>query len=182
MVGAFAPNKRVDIAVEAFTRMKLPLLIVGSGQEESRLKKMAGPTIDFLGPVSNAVIADLYSKCRAFVFPGMDDFGITPVEAMSAGVPVIAYGAGGVLDTVTSKTGILFSPQTSEALIEAVQKLESGVVTFDEKDCRSRAAEFSRERFREGYFAAVQDAWVSAGRDPQKLLQAVDQRVLLGDV
>jgi glycosyltransferase involved in cell wall biosynthesis len=100
MVGAFAPNKRVEIAVEAFNRLKLPLFIVGGGQNKNRIAKLAGPTVELLGNLSNDAIADLYSKCKAFVFPGKEDFGITPLEAMAAGAPVIAFGEGGVIESV----------------------------------------------------------------------------------
>ncbi|MGE0614523.1 MAG: glycosyltransferase [Bacteriovoracia bacterium] len=158
MVGAFAPNKRVDVAIEAFNRLKLPLLIVGGGQEERRLRKMAGPTIDFLGQLSNSAIADLYAKCRAFIFPGLEDFGITPLEAMAAGAPVIAYGAGGATETVTSETGILFKPQTPEALMDAVSRMESGGAPISPEACRARAAQFSRERFQREFQAVVQAA------------------------
>ncbi len=169
MVGAFAPNKRVDLAIEAFTRLKLPLLIVGSGPGQKALKKIAGPTIDFLGSLSNAAIADLYSKCRAFVFPGKDDFGITPVEAMASGAPVIAFGEGGACETVTPQTGVLFTPQTVEALMEAVQKIETGAVVFSEADCRTRAALFTRERFQREFVGVVREAWAAAGKDPAPL-------------
>jgi glycosyltransferase involved in cell wall biosynthesis len=173
MVGAFAPYKRVDLAVEAFNRLKLPLLIAGSGQDEARLRKLAGPTVDFLGPISNAAIADLYSKCRAFVFPGIEDFGITPLEAMASGAPVIAVGEGGASETVTEKTGVFFRPQTVEALMEAVTRVESGEARFSESDCRARAAEFSRARFQRELVEAIRDAWASAGRD----LAQIDERL-----
>ena len=171
MVGAFAPYKRVDLAIEAFNRLKLPLLIVGTGQEEKKLKAMAGPTIDFLGPLSNKGIAELYSKCRGFIFPGVEDFGITPLEAMASGAPVIALGEGGAAETVTSKTGILFYPQTVEALMEAVLKIENGKVQIQESDCRERAREFSKERFQKELIQALHEAWANAGKDPKLLEQ-----------
>lgn len=146
MVGAFAPNKRVDLAIEAFNQLGLPLDIVGSGQDEARLKKIAGPTVVFLGNLSNREIEKLYSTCRAFVFPGEEDFGITPLEAMAAGAPVIAYASGGATETVTSKTGILFKPQTQAALVSALEHLER-FGPPSEQDCRARAALFSRENF-----------------------------------
>lgn len=172
MVGAFAPNKRVDLAVEAFNRLKLPLLIVGSGQEEARLKRLAGPTVDFLGPLSNDAIADLYARCRAFVFPGVEDFGITPLEAMASGAPVIAYGAGGALETVVDgRTGLFFSPQEPGALAEAVRKVEAGEAAFDPEACRARAREFSRPAFQAAFLAEVRAAWSRAGK-PGDALEA----------
>lgn len=147
MVGAFAPNKRVDLAIEAFNRLKLPLQIVGGGQDDEKLRAMAGPTIEFLGSLSNEAITELYSKCRAFVFPGIEDFGITPLEAMAAGAPVIAYAEGGATETVTPETGVLFAPQSVGALCAAVGRIESDDARVSEQACRARAAAFTRERF-----------------------------------
>ncbi len=170
MVGAFAPYKRVDLAIQAFNKMKLPLLIVGGGQDSEPLKKIAGPTIQFLGALSNEAIDDLYSKCRAFIFPGQEDFGITPLEAMASGAPVIAFGAGGALDTVTSETGILFTPQTIDGLVGAVQKLERGEVSFDEAKCRAQAAKFTRLNFQRELVALIRKTWVDKG----KVLEPLD--------
>ncbi|OFZ80762.1 MAG: hypothetical protein A2583_12130 [Bdellovibrionales bacterium RIFOXYD1_FULL_53_11] len=176
MVSAFAPYKKIDMAIEAFNRMKLPLRIIGDGQDGAKLKKAAGPTVDFLGQLSNSAIADIYAKCRAFVFPGLEDFGITPVEAMSAGAPVIAYRRGGVLDSVTDKTGVFFDEQTPEALMAAVQKIERGEIKIDEAACRAQAARFSRDKFQREYVAAVREAWGAAG----KPLDILDERISTG--
>jgi glycosyltransferase involved in cell wall biosynthesis len=169
IVSAFAPYKRLDLAIEAFNRLKLPLLIVGSGQDEARLRKLAGPSVEFLGGLSNSAIADLYSKCKAFVFPGLEDFGITPLEAMASGAPVIAYGVGGVTETVTDKTGIFFAPQTVEALMEAVLKVEKGEAVFSPEECRAQAARFTRERFQSQLIASLKRSWQAAGKDPEAL-------------
>jgi len=169
MVTAFAPYKRVDIAIEAFNQLKLPLLIVGSGQDEKRLKAIAGPTISFLGSLSNSAIADLYSKCRAFIFPGVEDFGITAIEALAAGAPVIALKEGGVAESVTEQTGVFFSPQTSQALMQAVLKIESGQVSISEAHCRQRAETFSRERFQKELLQVIRETWIKAGKDPKNL-------------
>jgi glycosyltransferase involved in cell wall biosynthesis len=165
MVGAFAPNKRVDLAIEAFNRLRLPLLIVGKGQDEARLRRMAGHTVKFLGPLPNRDIAQLYSTACAFVFPGVEDFGITPLEAMASGLPVIAYAAGGALETVVDgETGVLFRPQTPEALAAAVRRIEDGDVVFEERRVRARAQVFTRERFQQRVLGEIRAAWTSAGK------------------
>jgi glycosyltransferase involved in cell wall biosynthesis len=147
IVSAFAPYKRIDLAIQAFNQLELPLLIVGSGQNEKELKKMAGPTIQFLGSLSNEAIAQLYSECRALIFPGVEDFGITPIEAMAAGSPVIALKRGGATETITEKTGIFFEEQTPTGLIEAVRTLEQNPLQIIEQDCRERAAQFTKQNF-----------------------------------
>ncbi|MFZ9594913.1 MAG: glycosyltransferase [Bdellovibrionia bacterium] len=149
MVTAFAPYKRVDLAIDAFNQLKLPLQIVGSGQDEKRLKSRAGPTIEFLGSVDDGRVTELYRSCRALIFPGVEDFGITPLEAMASGAPVIAYGHGGVKETVTAETGIFFPSPSIESLIEAVEKLEKNSRRFDPEACRKRASLFSEARFKE---------------------------------
>lgn len=169
MVTAFAPYKRVDLAIEAFNRLKLPLLIVGSGQDRARLEKKAGPTVEFLGGLSNAAVADLFSKCRALVFPGVEDFGITPLEAMAAGAPVIALREGGVTETVTEKTGVFFYPQTVEALITSIETMERDHAQFNDAACRARAAEFSRARFQAEFKTAVRNAWSQCRKNPEDL-------------
>ncbi len=153
IVSAFAPYKRIDLAVEAFRRLKKRLIIVGKGQDEQKLKKLAkgAPWIEFHGGLSNEALGELYRKARAFVFPGLEDFGITPLESLYNGRPVIAYGRGGVLDTVTEDTGIFFQTQTVDALVEAVEKMEIQYLQFDPQVMRARAMEFSRANFRQKY-------------------------------
>lgn len=176
MVGAFAPYKRIDMAIEAFNRLKLPLIIVGSGQDEARLKKMAGPTVDLLGPLSNAAIADLYLKSRAFVFPGVEDFGITPLESMASGTPVVALRRGGAAETVTSETGVFFEEQTVESLMGAVEDMERRHESISEAACRARAAIFTRERFQRELYDEIRASWVAAGKD----VAALDGKIQAG--
>jgi glycosyltransferase involved in cell wall biosynthesis len=159
IVSAFAPYKRIDIAIEAFRRLGLPLLIVGRGQDEERLRGLSKglSKIQFLGGLSNSAIAELYQKSRALIFPGLEDFGITPLESMASGRPVIGYGKGGLLDTVTSDTGILFPEQSADSLVAAVRDFEARISSFSSERARARAKEFSREVFLEKFsrFAAA---------------------------
>jgi glycosyltransferase involved in cell wall biosynthesis len=119
--GRLIPYKRLELAVAAFTRLGLPLQIFGAGRDRERLQQLAGPNVTFLGHVGEAERQMLFARCRAFIFPGVEDFGITPLEAMAAGRPVIAYAAGGALETmIDGVTGRFFYAQTPEALAEAV--------------------------------------------------------------
>lgn len=149
IVTALVPYKRVDLAIEAFNRMGKRLAIVGDGPDLERLKRAASKNVQFLGSLSRAEIAELYSKCRALVFPGVEDFGIVPLEAMAAGAPVVAFGAGGALETVTPSTGVYFYEHTVEGLIDAVERLES--ITPNETACRNQASKFTRARFQRAY-------------------------------
>jgi glycosyltransferase involved in cell wall biosynthesis len=151
--------KRVDLAVDACTRLARPLVVIGRGPEFDRLKERAGPTITFLGWQSDEAIARYYASSRALLFPGLEDFGITPVEAMAAGRPVIAYARGGALDTVVDgETGILFQEQTVEALVSGMQELERGVSSFEPAKLRAHAMKFSNERFELEMRAALERA------------------------
>ncbi len=153
MVGAFAPYKRTDLAIQAFSRLGLPLKIVGQGQDEVMLKalreKLGARNIEFIRTVTNEQIEQYYSGCKAFLFPGKEDFGITPLESMASGAPVIAFGEGGACETVTPEAGILFRPQSVEALSDAVMEIESGRQVFSPQNCRDRASFFTEERFKQ---------------------------------
>lgn len=145
--GQITPYKRIELAVEAFTRMGKPLAIVGDGASD-RLRAMAGPTVRFLGPLGDAALAEQLARCRALVFPGVEDFGIVPLEVMASGRPVIACARGGALDTVVpGKTGILFEEQTVEGLIRAVTRFEAVETHFDPHRIRAHAERFGRPRF-----------------------------------
>jgi glycosyltransferase involved in cell wall biosynthesis len=145
--GRLIPYKRVDLAVEAFNRLGLPLLVYGSGRDRAALEAKAASNITFLGRVSWDQLVDLFQHCRAFIFPGLEDFGITPVEAQAAGRPVIAFAAGGALDTVVNgKTGLLFHEQSPQALADAVRAFDTDAISPAE--CRQNAERFATQRFR----------------------------------
>ncbi len=148
VVSALVPYKRVDLAVEAFNRRGDRLVVVGSGPEENKLRKLAQRNIEFHGRCTDDAVRRLMEGCRALVFPGQEDFGIVPVEAMACGKPVIAFGRGGALETVEDgRTGILFDEQHPEALAAAVARLST--LRFDPKEIRLHAEKFRRERFTE---------------------------------
>lgn len=139
------PYKRVELVIEAFNQLRLPLKIMGSGTDESRLKKLAGPTVEFTGRVSDAERKELFGRAQAFLNPQEEDFGITAVEALASGTPVIAYGKGGAAEILTAGTGILFSEQTAAAISQAVTSFDRS--QFDSAVLRRRAEDFSAERF-----------------------------------
>lgn len=156
VVSRLVGYKRIDMAVEAFNQLGYPLVIIGDGSQRSYLEKMARPNIRFLGRQPDDVVRHHLQHARAFVFPGEEDFGITPVEAQAAGCPVIAYGSGGVVDTVRDgQTGVLFSPQTVEALIQAIKRMEG--ITFDPLILLSHAKRFERAVFKEKLEKYVQE-------------------------
>ena len=156
MVGAFAPNKRVDLAVHAFNKLKLPLKISGSGQDEEYCRSIAGENIEFLGTLSNEKLLELYQQARALVFPGEDDFGITPLEAQACGTPVIAFAAGGVLETVTDQTGLFFKEQNVEALVKAVEIMERKWEVFVPEKFQEQLSRFGRGHFKEQMAHAIE--------------------------
>ena len=147
IVSRLNPYKRIDIAVEAFNKLKQPLKIIGQGPDLKRLKKMAGSNIEFVGKVSDEKLAQYYGECKALIFPGEEDFGITPLEANSAGRPVVAYKAGGALDTVIGgETGIFFEKQTPESLAQAIERFEK--IRFNKDRIREHALKFGKEVFK----------------------------------
>lgn len=147
VVSRLVPYKRVDLVVEAFTKMGLPLVVIGGGSQYKDIAAKAGPNVKMLGRVGDDVVLHHMERCRAFLFPGEEDFGITPIEAEACGKPVIAYGKGGALETIVEdKTGVFFYEQTLEAVIGAVRRFEG--MTFDADEIRAQAEKFSEERFR----------------------------------
>jgi glycosyltransferase involved in cell wall biosynthesis len=150
VVSQLVPYKRIDIAIDAFNALGKRLVIIGRGSELESLKRRAGRTIEFLGSQPKEVLQDHYRRCRAFIFPGIEDFGITPLEAMASGRPVIALAAGGALETVVEgQTGYFFDEQTPEALAAAVRKFEALDAPPPQACCRARAEEFSPAEFRQ---------------------------------
>jgi glycosyltransferase involved in cell wall biosynthesis len=144
--GRLIPYKRTDIAVKACTELGLRLLVYGDGRDRAALERMAGPTVTFLGRVSEEELAGLYGHAKAFIFPGREDFGIAPLEAQAAGRPVIAFAAGGSLDTVLpGRTGELFAEQTPEALASILKHFDPAA--YDPAACRANAERFGVERF-----------------------------------
>lgn len=148
-LGALAPYKRIDLAIEAFRRLGLPLWIGGSGQSSAWLRDLP-PNVKALGQVADADLPALFRGARALVFPGQEDFGITPLEAQASGRPVIAYGRGGALETVLPDTGLFFAEQTVDSLVEAVRRFDGFERTFEPHLARSNAARFTREAFQRG--------------------------------
>ncbi|MCD4812990.1 glycosyltransferase [bacterium] len=146
-VSALVPYKRIDRAIEAFNHLALPLVIVGKGPELRTLRRMAGPTITFKQKCSPEELQHLYADCQAFIFPGEEDFGITPLEAMASGRPVIAFGKGGALETVVhKKTGLFFKSPTAQSLADMVK--QSRKMKWDSQVIRNRALIFDRPKFR----------------------------------
>ncbi|MBL7053978.1 glycosyltransferase [Patescibacteria group bacterium] len=146
LVSRFRPYKKVDLAIRAFNKLKIPLKVIGTGNI-AELKKIAGPYIEFLGFVSDQDKADYLSKAKAFIHPQEEDFGITPVESMASGRPVIAYNSGGATETVIQdKTGSFFSEQTWESLAEAVVKFD--YKKFDSNIIQQHASGFGDKRFK----------------------------------
>ena len=147
MVTAFAPNKRVDLAIEAFNELGFPLKIIGVGSKEvtEKYKLMAKSNIEFLGSLEREEVINHMARAKAFIFPGVEDFGITPLESLAAGTPVIALATGGALETLNYKTATYFPEATSRSLIH-------GVIEFNKKNfnldlVRERAIFFSKKHF-----------------------------------
>lgn len=146
IISRIRPYKRIDLAVQAFNQLKMPLKIIGGGDNRG-LKKTAGPNIEFLDFVSDKKKIDYLSRCRALIHPQEEDFGIVAVESMASGRPIIAYQSGGVLETVIEgKTGKFFKEQTWESLAEAVVKFSSD--DFNPEEIRKHSLKFGKERFK----------------------------------
>lgn len=157
VVSRLVGYKRVDLVIEAFNKLGYPLVIVGTGREEKKLKRMAGNNIKFAGQVSEKELTMYYGSAKALIMPQEEDFGIVAVEAQSFGVPVIAYKKGGAIDTVIpDKTGIFFEEQEPESLITAVRKFER--MTFDPKVLKANSNKFSKDKFKREFVEVVKNA------------------------
>ena len=154
IVSRLVEYKRIDIAVEAFNDLGLPLIIIGDGPEKSKLQRMAKGNIKFLGRLPDEEVKRYYARCRAFIFPGEEDFGITPLEAQASGRPVIAFGKGGVLDSVIDGvTGLFFKEQNKESLKEAIKRFEK--IDFNKEIIRKHAEKFDVKIFKEKIYEFV---------------------------
>jgi glycosyltransferase involved in cell wall biosynthesis len=163
MLGRLIPYKRTDLAVRAFNQLGLPLVIAGDGRDRPRLEAMAKSNIKFLGRVPDTEVPDLMARCRAFVFPGLEDFGIAPVQAMAAGRPVIAFAGGGALDTVREGlSGLLFRQATPESLAACVR--EFAEARFDPAAIRAHALQFDTAVFARKLTAFVSEKAAAHGR------------------
>jgi len=148
VVSQLVSYKRIDIAVKAFNELKKELIIIGEGSECRNLKKMANSNIKFMGWQEHDNLKQYYAGAKAFIFPGEEDFGITPVEAQASGTPVIGFGRGGLLETVIEEeTGLLFKRQDWRDLADAVENFESKSSMFDSYRIRENSLKFGRERF-----------------------------------
>lgn len=172
MVTAFAPYKGVEVAIEAFRRLGRPLQLIGGGQLYTRLTPRCSGNIHALGPLPDSEVTAAYQRCRAFVMPAAEDFGLTPLEAQASGRPVIALGRGGALETVvplgaTAATGVLYQPTGDPVgdLVAAVQTFEGRERSFDPAAARANAERFSQAAFRAGLRREITALLGAAGAD-----------------
>jgi glycosyltransferase involved in cell wall biosynthesis len=165
-VSALVPYKRVELAVRAFglpaRRRRGRLVIVGDGADRARLSRLCGPNVELRGRVDDDELCRLYAACRAVVHPALDDFGIVPVEALAAGRPVVAFAAGGALDSISDgETGVLFREPTPESLAAALDRLDG--LTFEPARLRAAARRFDRTRFEQRFGAFVESCLAAPG-------------------
>jgi glycosyltransferase involved in cell wall biosynthesis len=169
IVSRLVPHKRIDVAIKAFNELNLPLFIIGEGPKLKKLAKIAHSNIKFLGMQSDEVVKKYYAKCKALILPSEEDFGITALEVQSCGRPVIAYGKGGVLETVIpGKTGELFYEQSSKALINVLKNFNPG--KFDSEFIRQNSLKFNKECFRTQLENTIQDKLKKRKNKSQKKL------------
>lgn len=158
VAGRMVPYKKFDLVITVFNKLKKPLIVIGGGSEEKRLRRMAGPHITFVGQVADDQLIEYYRHAKALIYPQDEDFGLIPIEAQALGTPVIALGKGGALETVKHlQTGIHFQEQTVESLAAAVQA--SRKITFDPQRCVENASRFNYSRFSKLFSEAVSSLW-----------------------
>ncbi len=183
VVTSLVPYKRVDLAVEAAKHAGFNLKIVGDGPEKKNLERLAGPTVEFCGSVEGSELNRLYGGATALLFPGEEDFGIVPVEAMATGTPVVAYSRGGAMETVVIParakrdnlpiTGTGFAEQTVDSLLQGIRELEQ--LSLDRHAIRHTAEFFDRNRFLQRYSSAIASRWILHGGDVHELPEAMRQ-------
>ncbi|GGZ25981.1 glycosyltransferase [Asticcacaulis endophyticus] len=177
--GQITPYKKVSLAVETFTKSGKPLVVIGAGAD-SKLKASAGPNVQFLDSVDDKAMAHHFAHCRALVFPGVEDFGIIPLEVMASGRPVIAYAKGGALETVVDgKTGILFKEQTVESLMAAVEEMETRHESFDPATLSAHASSFAKPIFVERLRRHIEDCLKGEDVPPSPVIELKPSNVML---
>jgi len=168
VVSRLSPYKKVDLVVEAFNKLELPLVVIGEGEQYRHLKKIAKSNVKILGWESDKKVAEYYQNARAFIFPAEDDFGMTAVEAMSYGAPVIALKKGGVVEIVKEGiTGEFFDAQTPEVLADGVRRFMEKEKSYDRQVIKERAEEFSKERFISEFEAIISNLVKSKIQNPK---------------
>ncbi|MTI53330.1 glycosyltransferase [Geosporobacter ferrireducens] len=161
VVSRLVPYKRIDIIIEVFNELGLSLKVIGEGSELKSLKSKARTNIEFLGKLSDEKVREYYRGCKAFLFPGEEDFGITPVEAQACGRPVIAFGKGGVLETVVDGvTGVFFYRQEIKELIETIKVFENNCNVYDSSVIREHSLKFSKSVFKENIMKYVENKYM----------------------
>lgn len=158
IVSRLVSYKNIDLAIKACNQLEVPLKIIGTGLQKRKLKNIAGPTIEFLGQVTDFQLLTAYQNCKALVFPGIEDFGITMIEALSCGKPVIAFNQGGASEIIIhQQNGLLFDKLTSSAIVKQIKTLDS--CSFNRQQLRSTALKYSNQRFKQEFKATIEKLW-----------------------
>ena len=166
------PYKKIDLIVEAFSKTNKKLIVIGDGPDFKKIKKLASSNVELKGYVEKDEMLDIIKRAKAFIFAAEEDFGIAPIEAQACGVPVIAYGKGGALETIIgvssdenfddkSVTGVFFKEQTSSSLLEAVNYFEKNEASFDRKIIRKNAKRFSKDRFEKEFKETIETLYIN---------------------
>ncbi len=158
LVSRLVPYKKVDLAIKAFNKLKKPLIIVGTGSEQTKLKELAGPLVNFVGAVDDQKLIEYYKNAKAVIFPQFEDYGLVPIESQACGTPVIALGKGGALETIIkNKTGVFFQRQTTSSLIKAIHRFEK--LTLSPEECHKNALRFNSKTFEKEFSTKVGELW-----------------------